>query len=54
MSGGDVKRTTTATLESKKAKFYDRVTKRLYDMQVYVNGLEPGEEKRLFPSKRWL
>lgn len=41
-----MKRTTT-NLESKKAKFYDRLTKQLYDLHVCVQGLEPGSEKRL-------
>jgi hypothetical protein len=42
-----MKRTTVTTLERKKAKLYDRVTKRLYEMEVYVHGIEPGNEKPL-------
>jgi hypothetical protein len=47
MRGANVKRRTTAALESKKAKLYDRVTTRLYDMHVCVHGFEPGNGKRL-------
>lgn len=50
MRGDDVKKTTTATLESRKAKLYDRLAKQLYDMHVCVHGLEPGGKLRLIAA----